>query len=67
MECKVYDSKNGEIVFTKIARQSSMRKIFNMVQYDKGKTIGKITEQFYFFIDELARGGEGKMDPRVKP
>ena len=64
VECKVFDAKIGEIVFTKRARQSSMKKLFNVVQHDKGKTIGKISEQFYFFIDQLA--SERGMKPARK-
>lgn len=55
VECMVYDSLLGKIVFSKRARQSSRRKLFNAYQTkEEGKIIGKITEQFYFFIDKLA-------------
>ncbi len=51
--CMVYDAANNKIVFERQARQSTARKWLNMLLPEKGKTFGKISEQFYFFLDEL--------------
>ena len=56
VECMVYDSVENKIVFNRRARQSSRRKFFDAyIVKEKGKTIGKITEQFYFFVDRVAK------------
>jgi hypothetical protein len=64
VDCMVYDYVKRKIVFTKTARQSSARKLFGgFVGLDKGKTIGKITEQFYFFIDNMSANSSLQSHP----
>jgi hypothetical protein len=53
VECQVFDAEKGKVIFKKQARQSSARKFFNLLLPERGKSFGKISEQFYFFIDEL--------------
>lgn len=56
--CQVYDCVTDKIVFKKRARQSSRHKFFDgFINYEKGKTIAKISEQFYFFINQIANNG----------
>lgn len=56
VDCLVYDAQTNQIIFERKARQSEARKLFaGYVRREKGKTIGKITEQFYFFLDSIAQ------------
>jgi hypothetical protein len=62
VECQVYDYSKNKIVFTRRARQSSARKLF-MGLPEKGKAFGKISEQFYFFLDDLNNDPQMKENP----
>ncbi|MBW7875129.1 MAG: SHOCT domain-containing protein [Candidatus Cloacimonetes bacterium] len=55
VECKVYDAKLAKVVHESQARQSTARKFFTLLIPEKGKSIGKISEQFYGFLDRFKK------------